>query len=42
SNLHEKSDENVPPSQRRKIKNFALEDLFNEQKINWNRRKVVK
>ncbi|CAG8696440.1 16883_t:CDS:2, partial [Dentiscutata heterogama] len=42
SNLNEKSGENVPPSRRRKIKNSALKDLFNEQEINWNRKEFVK
>ncbi|CAG8539943.1 10568_t:CDS:2, partial [Dentiscutata heterogama] len=42
SNLNEKSGKNVPPSQRRKIKNFALKDLFNEQEINWNQKEFVK
>ncbi|CAG8817009.1 9403_t:CDS:1, partial [Racocetra fulgida] len=42
SNLHDKSGENVPPSRRRKIENFALEDLFNEREINWNQKEFVK
>ncbi|CAG8825396.1 25775_t:CDS:2, partial [Gigaspora rosea] len=41
-NLHIKDNENTSPSQRRRIENSALEELFKEQNISWNRKEFVK
>lgn len=34
--------ENVPPPRRRRIEKPALEELFEEQGISWNRKEFVK